>query len=128
MTVPQVGMMSSPKMWKCMCSFSFDYSLAEHVITEYIDIIQNDDIKSLILKGTNSRKLRFFNIIHDHSLRYTYEKFDSSFFYENEIRKYWFLIDTCIIKQITLLNFILILYTNVLTVIWKRSSSFISFK
>lgn len=45
----------------CSCSSPFNYSPAGHVSTRDVNIVNNDDLKSLILKGQNFREPRSFN-------------------------------------------------------------------
>ena len=46
---------------KCSCSSSpFNYSPAGHIITGDVNIVQNEDLRSLILKGPKFREPRSF--------------------------------------------------------------------
>ena len=46
----------------CSCSSSsFKYSPAGHIITGDVDIVENEDLKSIILKGPKFREPRSFN-------------------------------------------------------------------
>ena len=51
---------------KCSCSSSpFNYSPAGHIITGNINIVQNEDLKSLISKGPKFREPRSFKWQHN---------------------------------------------------------------
>lgn len=45
----------------CFCSLSFNYSPAGYIITVSVNVVNHDDLKSLILKGPNFREPQSFN-------------------------------------------------------------------